>query len=164
MSYGGLIHTTSKTKSDVYVSTNTNTSHNLTKLLKFSECFLGFFLLDFGFCLSVWFMWPGSFLGMIRKRHIIHISWITSSLRQKCHWGNDNSFVNCVLISSPRYWLSMTLTLQWRHNECGGVLNHQPRILLLSRLFRRRSKKAPWHWPLWGKFTGDRWIPPTKGL
>ena len=23
--------------------------------------------------------------------------------------------------------------------------------------------KAPRHWPLWGEFTGDRWIPHTKG-
>ena len=23
--------------------------------------------------------------------------------------------------------------------------------------------KAPGHWPLWGEFTGDRWIPHTKG-
>ena len=23
--------------------------------------------------------------------------------------------------------------------------------------------KAPRHWPLWGEFTDDRWIPRTKG-
>ena len=23
--------------------------------------------------------------------------------------------------------------------------------------------KAPRHWPLWGEFTGDRWIPRIKG-
>ena len=32
-------------------------------------------------------------------------------------------------------------TLQWRHNECGGVSNHQRLDCLLKRLFRRRSKK-----------------------
>ena len=26
----------------------------------------------------------------------------------------------------------------------------------------QRNIKAPCHWPLWGEFTGDRWIPPTK--
>ena len=31
--------------------------------------------------------------------------------------------------------------LQWRHNRCDGVSNHQPRDCLLNRLFRRRSKK-----------------------
>ena len=33
-------------------------------------------------------------------------------------------------------------TLQWRHNEQHGVSNHQPHDCLLSRLFRRRSKKT----------------------
>ena len=33
-------------------------------------------------------------------------------------------------------------TLHWRHNGHGGVSNHQPHDCLLSRLFRRRSKKA----------------------
>ena len=32
-------------------------------------------------------------------------------------------------------------TLQWRHNECDGVLN-QPHDCLLNGLFRRRSKKT----------------------
>ena len=32
--------------------------------------------------------------------------------------------------------------LQWRHNDHGGVLNHQPHGCILNRLFRRRSKKT----------------------
>ena len=31
-------------------------------------------------------------------------------------------------------------TLQWRHNECAGVSNHQTHGCLLNRLFRHRSK------------------------
>ena len=27
----------------------------------------------------------------------------------------------------------------------------------------RENTKAPRHWPLWGEFTGDRWIPRTNG-
>ena len=27
----------------------------------------------------------------------------------------------------------------------------------------KENSTAPRHWPLWGKFTGDRWIPLTKG-
>ena len=27
----------------------------------------------------------------------------------------------------------------------------------------KENIKAPRHWPLWGEFTGDRWIPLTKG-
>ena len=38
--------------------------------------------------------------------------------------------------------LSSLFSLQWRHNECDGVSNHQPHGWLLSRLFRRRSKKT----------------------
>ena len=34
-------------------------------------------------------------------------------------------------------------TLQWRHNECNDVSNHQCLNCLLSRLFRCRSKKTP---------------------
>ena len=33
-------------------------------------------------------------------------------------------------------------SLQWRHNGCYGVSNHQPRDCLLKRSFRRRSKKT----------------------
>ena len=39
-------------------------------------------------------------------------------------------------------------------------------IVYPSVYSRRRSKeniKAPRHWSLWGEFTGDRWIPRTKG-
>ena len=31
--------------------------------------------------------------------------------------------------------------LQWRHNECDGISNHQPHDYSLNRLFRHRSKK-----------------------
>ena len=34
------------------------------------------------------------------------------------------------------------ITLQWHHNECNGVSNHQPHDCLPNRLFRRRSKKT----------------------
>ena len=32
--------------------------------------------------------------------------------------------------------------LQWRHNECNGISNHQPHDCLLKQLFRLRSKKT----------------------
>ena len=34
------------------------------------------------------------------------------------------------------------MSLQWRHNGCDGVSNHQPDDCSLNRLFRRRSKKT----------------------
>ena len=33
-------------------------------------------------------------------------------------------------------------TLQWCHNGCDSISNHQPQDCLLNRLFRRRSKKT----------------------
>ena len=58
-------------------------------------------------------------------------------------------------------------TLQWRHNERDGVLNHQRSDCLRNRLFRHKWKKTSKFrvtgLPLWGEFTGDRWIPRTKG-
>ena len=53
-------------------------------------------------------------------------------------------------------------TSPWRHNEHDGVSNHQHHDCLLSRLFRRRSNKTSKP-RMWGEFTGDRWIPHTKG-
>ena len=58
------------------------------------------------------------------------------------------------------------VALHWHHNECDGVSNHQHHDCLLNRLFKVQIKeniKAPRHWPFWGEFTADRWIPRTKG-
>ena len=52
-------------------------------------------------------------------------------------------------IISHRRWIAFrrigtgsSEALLWRHNERDGVSNHQPHDCLLSRLFRRRSKKT----------------------
>ena len=39
-------------------------------------------------------------------------------------------------------WAKVGSTLQWHHNGCDCVSNHQPRDCLLNRLFRLRSKKT----------------------
>ena len=39
-------------------------------------------------------------------------------------------------------WQWTHYSLQWRHNERDGVLNHQPHHCLLNRLLRCRSKKT----------------------
>ena len=51
------------------------------------------------------------------------------------------------LIFHLSLFLSFQLTtiqhsLQWRHNGCGSVSNHQPHDCSLNRWFRRRSKKT----------------------
>ena len=50
-------------------------------------------------------------------------------------------------------------SLQWRHNECCGVSNHQLIGCLLSSLFRRRSKKT-WKLRVTGLCEGN---PPVTG-
>ena len=60
----------------------------------------------------------------------------------------DNIFV---MYQACRKWKQLPFrwqttapdTLQWRHNERDGVLNHQLHNCLLKRLFRRRLKKTP---------------------
>ena len=58
--------------------------------------------------------------------------------------------------------------LQWHHNDRDGVSNHKPHdfVLHFSTVYSgadQRNIKVQRHWPLWGEFTGDRWIPHTKG-
>ena len=74
----------------------------------------------------------------------------------------------CIFSIKPlilRMSLLSIITLLWRHNDRGGVSNHQPRDCFLNRLFRRGSKKikTPRHWPLFGEVTGDQWLPRTNG-
>ena len=38
--------------------------------------------------------------------------------------------------------VNLSTTLQWRHNGCDSLSNHQPHDCLLNRLFRSRSKKT----------------------
>ena len=44
------------------------------------------------------------------------------------------------VISAPNP--SIRILLQWCHNGCDDVSNHQPHHCLLNRLFRRRSRKT----------------------
>ena len=75
--------------------------------------------------------------------------------------GNQN-------VSIP---FSVLFTLKWRHNERDFVSNHQPHdcspaarlFTFIQALIIENIEAAPRHWPLWEEFTGDRWIPRTKG-
>ena len=53
------------------------------------------------------------------------------------HWYPYSPFV-----LSSRYNLFEDHALRWRHNGSDSVSNHQPHGCLLTRLFRRRSKKT----------------------
>ena len=111
---------------------------------------------------------------------LIHVS-------KRGHWTTDNQvrlwpfgvpksqLTHCPLIMHTclselgqhwfREWLTPVL-LQWRHSEQDGISNHR-RLELLAQVFVQAQIKenfeAPHRWHLWGKSTGDRWIPLTKG-
>ena len=53
--------------------------------------------------------------------------------------------------------------LQWRHNEHDGVSNHQSYEVIQPFIQTKENIKTPRHWPLYGEFTGNRWIPRTNG-
>ena len=46
------------------------------------------------------------------------------------------------IIQAPSQYKDGLSTLQWRHNGCDSISNHQPHHCLLNRLFRGRSKKT----------------------
>ena len=56
------------------------------------------------------------------------------------------------------------MQLQWRYNGRHRVSNHRPHDCLFIQAQIKGSIKAPRRWPLWGEFTGDRWIPPQKAI
>ena len=78
----------------------------------------------------------------------------------------DRYWSNLPLITADKESTRNEKTLQWRHNGCDSVSNHQPHDCLLNRLFRRRSKKTSKlrvTGLVCGEFTGDQWIPRTNG-
>ena len=76
--------------------------------------------------------------------HVIHYSCIMQ--QPQCH---------------EEYYQNRPVPLQWCHNGCDSVSNHQPRDCLLNRLFRSTSKKtsklrvtglSAGNWPRTGEF------------
>ena len=51
------------------------------------------------------------------------------------------------------------VSLQWPHDERNGVSNHRRLDCLLNHLLKKLRITDP----VWGEFTGDRWIPRKKG-
>ena len=107
---------------------------------------------------------PNSFIAAS-----LQLQW-TQSIMVRCLVMSWYRFAFC--ITEPLYGKSACpyqrsmMALQWRHNERDGVSNHQPHDCLLRRFIQAQIKENitdPRHWPLCREFTGDRWIPRTKG-
>ena len=66
--------------------------------------------------------------------------WKSKRLRRHIH----DCMILAIILRRTHFW-SITnpcKPLRWRHNERGGVSDHQPDDCLLNRLFMRRSKKT----------------------
>ena len=61
-------------------------------------------------------------------------------LRENAVWWQETNMTEDILSD---WWPPECVTaLQWRHNVCDGVSNHQPHDCLINCLSRRRSKKT----------------------
>ena len=94
--------------------------------------------------------WTSQFgSGVYLSLTMSHMSWYdyTSILTSSKSWGTlacsvaENEYPYSTFDCKPSATLAPSL--QWRHNGCDDVSNHQHHDCLLSRLTRRRSKKTP---------------------
>ena len=64
-------------------------------------------------------------------------------------------------------FVDITLSRQTHYSDViMSTVESQTTSLFIQSFIQAQIKeniKAPRHWPLWGEFTGDRWIPLTKG-
>ena len=93
---------------------------------------------------------------------------IASLLVQKSYWNFVTLWLPCSVKIVQRIHQLKTdaHNLNCPCNNKDGISNHQPHDYLLNCLLKGQNKvniKALHHWPLWGEFTDNWWIPHTKG-
>ena len=117
-----------------------------------------------------------------RTRHMVSCNWVNIGscnnlvmlwIGTRINVDFSSAMSGAINLMSIPHMLQLSITkiipklqiwnciLQWRHNECDGVSNHQSHDCLLNRLFRRRSKKTlklrftglcAWNSPMTGEF------------
>ena len=96
--------------------------------------------------------WISTYNGILRKVKYSSQKSLKTNMMILCGFVLAFRVGRFLWLYWPDTWGS---PLQWRHNESDCVSNHRRLDYILNRLFRRRSKKTPRHWPLWGEFTGE---------
>ena len=72
-------------------------------------------------------------------------------------WVTPDCSRTCIL--KLKEYHSITVTSQWARWRLKSPASR----LLFVQAQIKENIKAPRHWPLWGEFTCDRWIPRTEG-
>ena len=85
-----------------------------------------------------------------------------------CYYKYINMEIKPISLKSNNHTINLVkyVSLQWRHNGRDGVSNIPVSLWFTQPFIGEQIKeniKAPRHLPLCGEFTGDRWIPRTKG-
>ena len=95
------------------------------------------------------------------NKMVMHSQFLRSLLLTKgavIFWTSCDSYLidwfQRVKFTVFQHWFSL-----WRLKSPVSRLFTQPFIQAQIK----ENIKAQCHWPLWGEFTGDRWIPRTKG-
>ena len=67
--------------------------------------------------------------------------------------------------TGKEYTLQLKIFQHHYNDVIMGVMAFQITSLTIvySKVDIKENIKTPRHWPVWGEFTGDRWIPRTKG-
>ena len=81
---------------------------------------------------------------------------------QDLNWTTARPQGGVSAIHTPAAWMPITVTSSWARWSLKS-----PALGLFTQPFIQvqinENIKAPRYWPLWGEFTGHRWIPRTKG-
>ena len=105
---------------------------------------------------SLFFIWKQHVFVRDLDYESITALWIgpQSCLHPQTLWAWSNESAN----NYEKYHYSDVIMKRWRLKSPASRLFTQPFIQAQIK----ENIKAQRHWPLWGEFTGDRWIPRTK--
>ena len=87
--------------------------------------------------------------------------------RQAIIWTNDGLFIDAYMRHSASIsdmWFEKVSNIHYDDVIMSAIASQNASLTIVYSIVQiKENIKAPRHWPLWGEFTGDRWIPRTNG-